>query len=600
MTREVGYSRRNFLKGAAVTSLGTLSFALVGCGNTPTPSEGGATQSTQSALTAGTYIGTGQGRAGEITVELTVNRDAIVKAQVTKSSETEVISDNAIKGVLTDILEYQCLDVDVVSGATLTSMGVKSAAKQALEQAGDISAFEGSPNYPAPVCEDCSADVVIIGAGSAGMNAACTLKDLGKNVILVEKQGFFGGGDTMFASSGMAGGGGYTVYKNKIENATEQDYLEAKTETANKSGLPVDLDSLAAYALRSGDALDNYVSIGVPFGKWAKFSNTITNGSSPGTHIIKRLGEQIVDKGIDYRLNTKLKSIVKSGNKVTGVVVENASGEYTISADAVLLASGGFGYNEDMLSKYADAAAYNGLPHSGSASAMGEGILAAEAIGADLYNMTAIKANNICHVTERGAVISLATIQSVAVLVDNTGNRFIKEFGTTVHNKANAELELPGQEAWAIFDQTMLDQKKLIRDYNALGYFKTGATWEELADAMEYDATAKADFVATMNKWQATGVGNIDEDFGAKVASIFDNPPYFAARIKPAMQSTYGGVHVDPATHVIDTEGNVIPGLYAAGAVSGHGCFGNEVGNGLTIASAFGIIAGETIAADLA
>ena len=103
-----------------------------------------------------------------------------------------------------------------------------------------------------------------------------------------------------------------------------------------------------------------------------------------------------------------------------------------------------------------------------------------------------------------------------------------------------------------------------------------------------------------MERWQSTGVGNVEEEFGAKVASVFDNPPYYAALVKPAMQSTYGGIRTDPSARVVDSSGGVISGLYAAGAVSGHGCFGNEVGNGLAIASAFGIIAAETIASDRA
>ena len=116
---------------------------------------------------------------------------------------------------------------------------------------------------------------------------------------------------------------------------------------------------------------------------------------------------------------------------------------------------------------------------------------------------------------------------------------------------------------------------------------------------MGIDAEAKAAFVDTMERWQATGEGNIEEEFGAKVASAFPNPPYYAALVKPAMQSTYGGVRTDSATRVLDSGGSPIPSLYAAGAVSGHGCFGNQVGNGLTIASTFGIIAAETILSDL-
>lgn len=589
MKTEEFISRRSLIKGTALAALGGAGLALTGCSK--------AAQE-EAHLEPGAYTGSAMGRAGEVAVELVIKNDCIVKATMVSSAETAVISDRAAEKVLGDIVEHQTLNVDTVSGATLTSMAVRNAAEEALKQAGDISAFEDPADYPAPECEDCSCDVVVIGAGSAGMNAASRLADAGANVILIEKQGFLGGGDTMFASSGLAGGGGYTVYKNEIANASEQDYLDTKLSAAEKSGLPVDIDCLTAYSLRSGDAVDAYISIGVPFGKFAKFSNTTVDGSSPGTHIIKHLSEQMDAKDIDYRLNTSLVSITRAADKVTGVIVSNAAGEYAISANAVLLACGGFGNNEEMLTAYADAADYCGLPHSGSASAMGDGILAAEAIGAALSNMTAIKANNICHITDSGAVISLAAIQSIAVLVDNTGKRFINETDSTVHEKSNVELTLPDQEAWAIFDQKTIDEKKLIRDYNDLGYFVSGESWETLASSMALNAEAQAAFVDTMERWQAVGEGNVEEDFGAKVASTFQNPPYYAALVKPAMQSTYGGVSTDAAARVLDNEDAPIPGLYAAGAVSGHGCFGNQVGNGLTISSAFGIIAAETILSD--
>ncbi len=585
-----GYvSRRNLIKGT-VAALGGAGLALAGCSKPQTQEK--------AQLMPGTYTGAAMGRAGEVVVELTVKNNCVVKAAMVASAETAVISENAAKKVLGDIVEHQTLNVDTVSGATLTSMAVRSAAEEALSQAGDISAFESPADYPTPECEDCACDVVVIGAGSAGMNAASRLADEGANVILVEKQGFLGGGDTMFASSGLAGGGGYTVYKNDIEGASEQDYLNTKLSAAEKSGLPVDIDCLTAYSLRSGDAVDAYISIGVPFGKFAKFSNTTIDGSSPGTHIIKHLSEQMDAKGIDYRLNTSLVSIAQAGDEVTGVVVANEAGQYAISADAVLLACGGFGNNEEMLTAYADAGDYCGLPHSGSASAMGDGILAAEAIGAALGNMTAIKANNICHITDSGAVISLAAIQSIAVLVDNTGKRFINETDSTVHEKSDVELTLPNQEAWAIFDQKTIDEKKLISDYNDLGYFASGESWKALAGNMGLSDEAQTAFVDTMERWQAVGEGNVEEEFGATVASTFQNPPYYAALVKPAMQSTYGGVCTDAAARVLDDKGTPIPGLYAAGAVSGHGCFGNQVGNGLTIASAFGIIAAETILSD--
>lgn len=579
-------SRRSFLKGASVVALGGAGAALVGCAPT----------NDAKSSTTETYAGKAMGRAGEIALEVTIAKDVITKIEVVDNPETATISDFAIRRITSDILAYQSVAVDTVSGATLTSFAVINAARAALtEGLQDISDFEKPVKYPNAELQDETTDVVIIGGGSAGMNAAAELSANGKDVILIEKQGFLGGGDSMFASSGLAGGGGYTVYRLDVKNATPEDYFNEKLAVAKKSGLPVDLDNLEAYSLKTGDCVDHYLSIGVPFGRYSSFSNTIIDGSSPGTHIIKRCAEQIDYLGIDYRTDTSLTSISMDNGTAVGVEVSTSKGDYKISADAVVLASGGFGRNADMLAEYANAASYAELPSSGSISAKGEGILAAMDVGAEIANMDAIKANNICHIAENGAVISLATIQSVAVLVDANGKRFINETGTTIMEKSSAELELPEHRAWAIFDQKQMDQKKLLQGYNEHGYFSSGNTWEELASAMGLSSESSSNFVVTMEKWQNAGKGNVEGDFGATVKDPFDTPPFYAASIQPAMQSTYGGIKTDKAGHVISTTGEIIPGLYAAGAVSGHGCFGNEVGNGLAISSAFGMIVAQTI-----
>ncbi len=229
MNTESRISRREFVKGSVAAALGSTAVAMAGCSNAVQP---------EHQFASGTYTGSAMGRAGEIAVEISVKNDCITKATLISNGDTAVISERAAEKILGDIVEYQTLEVDTVSGASLTSMAVISAAEQALEQAGDPAPFQSPAAYPARECEDCATDVVVVGAGSAGMNAAIRLADAGANVILVEKQGFLGG----------------------------------------------------------GDAVDAYISMGVPFGKFAKFSNTIIDGSSPGVHIIKRLAEQVNER----------------------------------------------------------------------------------------------------------------------------------------------------------------------------------------------------------------------------------------------------------------------------------------------------------------
>lgn len=543
-------------------------------------------------LTPGTYQATAQGRAGAITVEVTVDETSILSVNVIENNDTDTISDYAIAKVTKDIVDYQTVEVDIVSGATLSSFGVRLAASEALAQAADdISAFQVPAAYPEMTVEDATCDVVVVGAGAAGMIAAIKAYEGNANVILVEKQGILGGGDAMFASSSLGGGGGSVVESLKIENHTEEDYLNYLVGKATSKNIPVHMPSLTAYSMLSGDAVDFYISLGVPFGKYTEssFSNKTTDGSAPGTHVIRCLGEKMDSLGVDYRLNTRATSIVMEDGIAKGVVVSTEYGEYTIHADAVILATGGFGANDDLVQQYAPQ--WVGLPSTGSVAATGDGILMAQEVGADVWNMDQTKANNLCHVAANGATVSLATLQNNIVLVNKEGQRFIKENTSSINAKSQAELEQTDQEVYAIFDSSKMDSTALLQSYNELGYFLSGNTYEELAAKMDINQEA---FLATMDRYHQYCTDGEDLEFGADLKETLQDAPYYAVLVTPSMQSTYGGVKTDENACVISTEGNVIPGLYAAGAVSGHGCFGNEVGNGLTIASTFGMIAGQS------
>lgn len=545
-----------------------------------------------SVLTPGSYQATAQGRAGSITVEITVDENSITKVEVVENNDTATISDYAIAQVTSDIVTYQTVGVDTVAGATLTSIGVRMAATEALKQAAeDISAFQVPASYPASTMEDTSCDIVVVGAGSAGMIAAIKASEGNANVILVEKQGILGGGDTMFASSGLAGGGGSVVEAEKIEDHTEEDYLSYLLNKATTKNIDVDIPSMTAYSQLSGDAVDFYISIGVPFGKYvaSTFSNKTEDGSSPGTHIIRCLGERLDALGVDYRLNTRATSIIMEDGTAKGIVVSTDNGEYSIYADAIILATGGFGANDDLVAEYAPQ--WLGLPSTGAVSATGDGILMAQEAGADVWNMDQTKANNLCHVAENGATISLAAIQNNIVLVNKEGQRFIKESNSSINAKSYAELEQTDKEVYAIFDSTMMDSSALLQGYMDLGYFVTGNTMEELAANMDIDQDA---FIQTMERYHQYCADGEDLEFGTAMTDTLEDAPYYAALVTPSMQSTYGGVRTDEHACVISTSGTEIPGLFAAGAISGHGCFGNEVGNGLTIASTFGMIAAES------
>ena len=153
--------------------------------------------------TAGTYTGTGAGRNGDITVEVVFTDDAIKSVTITDHAETGGISDPAINTIPEAIVKSQSLGVDAVTGATLTSNGIIDAVADAVEQAGgDVEALKAVVvEKTAGEAIEETVDVVIVGAGGAGMAAAASALENGATVIVLEKTAAIGG-NTL--ASGMA------------------------------------------------------------------------------------------------------------------------------------------------------------------------------------------------------------------------------------------------------------------------------------------------------------------------------------------------------------------------------------------------------------
>ncbi len=293
-------------------------------------------------------------------------------------------------------------------------------------------------------------------------------------------------------------------------------------------------------------------------------------------------------------MNTKATKILMEDGKVAGVEVESPDGKYTIKAKAVILATGGFAANPELVKEY-DPNWIN-RPSTGSIAATGDGIIMAREVGADLYNMTEIKSNPLCYVTDNGGGVSLTAIRSYAVLVNHDGERFMDEGHSSNNFKSLEILKQKDLEAYAIFDQGVVDKLKLISDYNELGYFASADTLEELADKIDVN---KENFLATMEKYNEYAKTGEDKDFGRNITYPIETGKYYAALVTPSLQTTHGGIKVDDSARVLDTAGNVIPGLYAAGSTSGHDAGTNATGGASIVNLVFGQVAGETAAADL-
>ena len=553
------------------------------------------TASAAVSYTPGTYTGEANGRNGPVKVEVQVDSSKILSVKVVSHHESKGLSDQPLAVIPKQIVEKQSLAVDGFSGATFSSRAVINATKAALSKASkDI-----SPLLVAPVVAKAalpskrSCDVVVIGSGVAGLSAGIEAKEHGADVVILEKQGLLGAGDSMNISTGVSAGGSRMIADLGIKNASAKDFENFLLKQAADKKIPINKDNVITYARRSGETIDWLMDMGVPFGRFQanKFFHITKDGSAPGPHIIKTLSNRIAQDHIDYRLNSRVTDILRQNGKITGVKVSTKDGDYTIKAKAVVIATGGFSNDPNLVKRWAPE--WASRPTTGAVSLTGDGIKMAQKIGAAVVAMEQVKANYLCHPLNKTNGVSLTAITPYTVLVNHDGKRFVDESHASINFKSRAEMKQKGHEAYAVVDQTAMNNLKLMRDYASAGYFVKGNTFEELASKLDVHKKA---FVDTMNRFVQSCKDGKDPEFNRKIQYPMLTPPYYASLVTPSMQSTYGGVKTDTKAQAIDVNGKVIPGLYAAGAASGHDAYSNEVGFATIIGLVYGRIAGENAA----
>lgn len=546
----------------------------------------------------GTYEGEATGRNGPMKVEVTVSKDKITGIKVISHRESAGLSDAPLTLLPKEIIDKQTLKVNHISGATFSSKGLINATKNALSKAtNDLSPLllVTSPVKTKQALKDEKADIVVIGSGIAGLTSAIAAKEAGKNVIVIEKQGMLGAGDSMNISTGITAGGSKLIKEKGIEGKSTQDYVNHLMKQAKDKNVPINKENVETYARRGGEIIDWLMEKGVPFGRFQedKYFHIINDGSAPGPHIMKALKSEVEKDKIPYRLNSKVVEILEKDGKVDGVKVQTPDGNYNILAKAVIVATGGFSASPELLKRYAPD--WIGRPTTGSSSLTGDGIRMAQKIGADTASMEQIKVNYLCHPLTAKDGVSLTAITPYAILLNHDGKRFVDENHPSINFKSKAMMKQPKHEAYAVVDQTAMDNLKLMRNYADAGYFVKADTIEELAKKIDVN---QKEFVKTVDNYIADCKAGLEKDkeIGRKIQYPLVKPPFYAALVTPSMQSTYGGIKTNTKAEAIDTKGRVIPGLYAAGAASGHEAYANEVGFAAIIGLTYGKIAGENAA----
>lgn len=549
------------------------------------------------SYTPGTYEGEAIGRNGPVKVQVTVAKDRIESIRVVSHNESAGLSDAPINTLPKTIVDRQSLAVDVFSGATFSSKAVIGAVENALKKATkDIKPLLIAPAVTAAVKppKDETVDVLVVGSGISGMVAGITAAEKGSNVLIIEKQGMLGAGDSMNISTGITAGGSRLIKQLGIENATAKDYADFLVKQAATKKVPINEKNVRTYAMRGGELVDWLMDLGVPFGRFQKdkWFHITKDGSAPGPHIVRALSKKIADDNINYRLNSQVVDLLMKDGKVVGATVKTGAGSYKVNAKAVVMATGGFSASHELVKKWAPE--WVGRPTTGAVSLTGDGILMAQKVGAQTVAMREIKANYLCHPLTARDGVSLTAITPYNILINHEGKRFVDEGHASINFKSRAMMKQTGHEAYAIVDQTAMDNLKLMRNYAAAGYFVKANTVEELASKLKVDQKA---FIKTMKDYMAACQAGKDPEFNRRIQYPIAKAPFYAALVTPSMQSTYGGIKTDEKAQALNADNKPIAGLYAAGATSGHEAYANEVGFAAIIGLVYGKIAGENAAA---
>lgn len=549
------------------------------------------------SYTPGTYEGEAIGRNGPVKVQVTVAKDRIESIRVVSHNESAGLSDAPINTLPKTIVDKQSLAVDVFSGATFSSKAVIGAVENALKKATkDIKPLLIAPAVTAAVKppKDETVDVLVVGSGISGMVAGITAAEKGSNVLIIEKQGMLGAGESMNISTGITAGGSRLIKQLGIENATAKDYADFLVKQAATKKVPINEKNVRTYAMRGGELVDWLMDLGVPFGRFQKdkWFHITKDGSAPGPHIVRALSKKIADDNINYRLNSQVVDLLMKDGKVVGGTVKTGAGSYKVNAKAVVMATGGFSASHELVKKWAPE--WVGRPTTGAVSLTGDGILMAQKVGAQTVAMQEIKANYLCHPLTARDGVSLTAITPYNILINHEGKRFVDEGHASINFKSRAMMKQTGHEAYAIVDQTAMDNLKLMRNYAAAGYFVKANTVEELASKLKVDQKA---FIKTMKDYMTACQAGKDPEFNRRIQYPIAKAPFYAALVTPSMQSTYGGIKTDEKAQALNADNKPIAGLYAAGATSGHEAYANEVGFAAIIGLVYGKIAGENAAA---
>ena len=544
------------------------------------------------AMADGTYTGVGQGKNGDVTVELQVTGGKLAAVRVVKHVETPGISDAAMTQFPQRVVDAQSLNVDAVSGATLTSDGIRNAVADAIRKAGgDPAAFAAvavKKKVAAKLIKD-QADVIVVGAGGSGISAAVRAETLGANVILIEKMPVIGGATALNAGTLIATGSRFQ--KESLKETKDSPELAAKDifRVGKNRNDPVLVKQVTE---RVGGVVDWLVyDLKIPYGPAATqypdhSANRQLGVTGRSVNFLKLMREKFEHMGGKLMLETRAQELLRDKDgRVVGVRATDAAGNTVeLTSKAVILASGGYGAVKSMLPKEMNQYVFYGLD-----SETGDGFKMATAIGADTINMDLVKMypQGVETVPGHGLAATASSTDTMkksgAIYVNRDGQRYVNELAslgeltdTTVAQPDHIAYIVMDKKAWKEYVNKSLEDRLVPDEATLMKWTKivnngrpVMAVADDLKKAAEVMGVNPDGLTKTVKEWNDMVAAGKDTKFGRKIVGGLGEGPFYIVEQKVRYQTTLGGLRAGEGMRILDKNGKPIEGLYGAGCVVG-------------------------------
>lgn len=577
-------SRRGFLSGAAMLGL-SAGAAAVASGCAPTSMQASAADNAAEA----TGKGTAAGKNGDVAVRAVLAGDELLELELLESQETPGVGEAALDRLEALIVQNQTLNVDMVTGATLSSMGYLSAVKSALESAGQDAKQWQKRDHAASTRDEeipSEVDVVVIGSGGAGLSAALTARSAGKSVLVLEKLDTVGGNSAL-SGAGYAAPGTWLQLRKGVEDSPDLMASDMLTGGDNL-GAPTLVHTLCEGAL---DALEwmtyeTGVSWSPTCGQDGGHSVARTvQPAGYGAAVMVKMAARAKKLGVTVATGVTVEEIIRTpGGAVTGVkAVDRVSGaQLSISSPRVIIASGGFGANLEMRMQY-DPTLTDEYGCTDAVGTTGDGIVMGQAIGAGVTGMEYIQTHPTGSTTT-GNMLAMGSIRSkgFAFMVNKEGKRFVEELERRDVVCAAELAQTDGCGYFVFSKEDGVASGIYDRAADELGGMKSdgtyfeGDTLEAVCDHFGVDVNGVKETIALWNKDCEAGS---DSQFNYRSPmKPFGEAPYAMFSVTPIVHYTMGGLTINADAAVLDEDGVPIPGLFAAGEVTGGIMGSNRLG----------------------